>query len=478
MSEQLWELVPARRHRDWMDAFNDRHPYRCLPLAIANTFGWEILCPCDVEINFTGGPKVEDITFRATDGYSHINHVIDSNFSRGIMTFYTGYLFHTEPGWQLMASGPLNDPKDGLCPLTGLIETSWLPYPFTMNWQITRPGVFHFKKGEPFCHIVPVPEGYITDIEPEIYNLSDNPELMAEKEEFQKQRADFRKRLAEGDPEATKQAWQRHYFTGRTATGNKAPESHVNKLSLSTPVDRRGTPVETLASGLYPLKEPLMKDESTPPPQTPALPHKPEPCDAYPCVTDSGEFLYFENFLDHGQCRELIDVLSRNTDRLNAHDEAFFANRVLWMSRIPENEKKALSIMQQARFVASSAVGTFFGNKNKLYDDGPQLVKWGPGMNMPAHADNEHPDHKEEHRTPYRKYAGVVFLNEDFEGGYFYFETLKLRVRPRAGLLVGFKGDMSHMHGVSTVRSGLRYTMPMWFGEDETKIDPTYSNIY
>jgi hypothetical protein len=42
----------------------------------------------------------------------------------------------------------LNSPKDGIAPLTGVIETDWLPYPFTMNWQMTRPGSVRFDKDE------------------------------------------------------------------------------------------------------------------------------------------------------------------------------------------------------------------------------------------------------------------------------------------------------------------------------------------
>ena len=50
------EIVPGRAQRDWMDAFTDRHPYRCLPLTMANSTGWEILCPFDIEIAWDGGP--------------------------------------------------------------------------------------------------------------------------------------------------------------------------------------------------------------------------------------------------------------------------------------------------------------------------------------------------------------------------------------------------------------------------------------
>ena len=39
------DIVPGRPQRKWMEMFDDRHPYRCLPLTMANCTGWEILCP-------------------------------------------------------------------------------------------------------------------------------------------------------------------------------------------------------------------------------------------------------------------------------------------------------------------------------------------------------------------------------------------------------------------------------------------------
>ena len=36
-SNRLPEIVPGRQSRAWMDHFMERHPYRCLPLSMANT---------------------------------------------------------------------------------------------------------------------------------------------------------------------------------------------------------------------------------------------------------------------------------------------------------------------------------------------------------------------------------------------------------------------------------------------------------
>ena len=37
-----------------------------------------------------------------------------------------------------MVTGPFNQPKDAIQPLTAIVETDWAPFTFTMNWKFTR----------------------------------------------------------------------------------------------------------------------------------------------------------------------------------------------------------------------------------------------------------------------------------------------------------------------------------------------------
>jgi len=239
---QEGRIVPSAHDRQWMDAFPNPHPYRCLPLAIANSHGWDILCPLSVEVTWNGGPQKEDLTVRALDpqvSNSQLEAVVRSNFSRGIVTFHTGFLFRTEPRWSMLVLGPINRPKMNLYPLTGIIETEWLPYPFTMNWQLLTAGTYIFAKDEPICTVMPLPHNYLSEVEPEIYNLKDDEVLEYEHEMFRRERATLMERKRAGDPEAIKQAWQRHYFLGRFPTGETI-EDHVKKLRLRDPADKSG----------------------------------------------------------------------------------------------------------------------------------------------------------------------------------------------------------------------------------------------
>ena len=92
---------------------------------------------------------------------------------------HTQGIFRTPPGWNLLVTGPINAAKDGIAPLTGIIETDWAPMTFTMNWRLTRPGQWvRFDAGEAIAHLMPVQRGMIGQWEPELVPMRENPDLL------------------------------------------------------------------------------------------------------------------------------------------------------------------------------------------------------------------------------------------------------------------------------------------------------------
>jgi len=127
-----------------------------------------------------------------------------------------------------------------LQPLVGLVETDWLPFPFTMNWMFTRPGKVRFEKGEPFCFITLVQDKTLHEIQPVIRRMDSDPELRHQYDVWEKHRSEFNQRIFRGDPEATKEAWQRYYFKGEYPEDvAPARDDHVNKRRLKEPKRRR-----------------------------------------------------------------------------------------------------------------------------------------------------------------------------------------------------------------------------------------------
>jgi len=237
------EIVPGRPDRDWMDAFMARFPYRCLPLVMANTTGWEILCPTDITIVWNGGTGKNDLTVSCdADPSYNLDHLVQSHFTHGVVTFHTGYMFRTPPGYAVLAGGPPNHVKDGIQALSGLVETDWLPFPFTMNWLMTRPGMVSFKKGEPFCFIQVVEHKKMDVVQPVIKQLESDPDLKKQFQAWADTRQAFNDSLMARDPEAMKEAWQKFYFkgerpvpAGEEVKGVKASDDHINRRRLKTP---------------------------------------------------------------------------------------------------------------------------------------------------------------------------------------------------------------------------------------------------
>jgi Family of unknown function (DUF6065) len=116
------DIRPAPVEREWMEETDQRYAYRCLPLNIANAFGWEVLCPSGFTAVWDGGKGIPSLQVHP-DGGAPAPAI--SHFMQGILTFHIRCLFRTEPGYDLMVQGPINRPKDGIAPLSGVIETDW-----------------------------------------------------------------------------------------------------------------------------------------------------------------------------------------------------------------------------------------------------------------------------------------------------------------------------------------------------------------
>jgi len=223
------DIRPAPVERDWMDVTGDRFAYRCLPLAIANAHGWEILCSGGFVARWKGAPGLDSIKIFGDPGSvpSAVSH-----FGHGILTFHIPCLFRTDPGVDLMVQGPINRPKDAIAPLSGIVETDWAPYTFTMNWKFTRPGVaVRFDKGEPICHVWPLRRGALEAVEPELRLLSEAPELKQQYEAWNASRNAFNAELKQPGTPAQAQKWQKLYHQGRLPDGS-APEARDHRTRL------------------------------------------------------------------------------------------------------------------------------------------------------------------------------------------------------------------------------------------------------
>lgn len=225
-------IRPAEPTRPWMDATPEAFAYRCLPLNIANAHGWEILTPVGFTAYWRGGASTADVIIQPDAGMPAASAPV-SLFGQGTFTIHIQALFRTPPGWNLFASGSPNSAKDGIAPLSGVIETDWSPYTFTMNWRFTRRNHWvRFEAGEAICFVQPTQRGALERMNPKFVPLNDNPDAARQFAEWSQSRNSFQAKVAEKAPASGADQWQKRYYRGLDMDDKQGVPDHAAKLRL------------------------------------------------------------------------------------------------------------------------------------------------------------------------------------------------------------------------------------------------------
>jgi hypothetical protein len=239
---------PAEPTRDWMDKTPEAYAYRCLPLNIANAHGWEILSPCAFQAYWNGGSATADVTVRVPNDVPPGERPV-SLFGQGTVTFHIQGLFRTPPGWNLWIGGSPNRAKDAIAPLTGIVETDWSPYTFTMNWRFTRRNHWvRFEAGEPICFVFPVQRGALERMNPKLVPLESDPDAAEQFAAWSRSRNSFQEAVAKQAPATPADKWQKRYYRGLDMHDRAGIADHNGKLRLKpfTPGKRSPDAVERL----------------------------------------------------------------------------------------------------------------------------------------------------------------------------------------------------------------------------------------
>jgi prolyl 4-hydroxylase len=94
-----------------------------------------------------------------------------------------------------------------------------------------------------------------------------------------------------------------------------------------------------------------------------------------------------------------------------------------------------------------------------------QGVRYEEGQYFEAHYDWYPPYEGEQART----YTAIIYLNDDFEGGYTKFPKMQLTLTPRAGAMVYWdnqdrgRQDKMMLHEGSRVTGGTKYILTKFF---------------
>jgi hypothetical protein len=175
IGDAQYKIRPASPRRQWMDDTRDAFAYRCMPLTIANSHGWEICCSHGFEAEWTGGAQPEDVVVYPDNG---ADIEVSGHFGSGILTFASNFVLRTERGYGLWVTGPPNQFKADIQPLSAVVESDWVPVSFTMNWKLFQPGRrIRFSKGEPYCFFFPIKLGLVEQFMPKMMSIDSSPEI-------------------------------------------------------------------------------------------------------------------------------------------------------------------------------------------------------------------------------------------------------------------------------------------------------------
>jgi hypothetical protein len=130
--------------------------------------------------------------------------------------------------------------------------------------------------------------------------------------------------------------------------------------------------------------------------------------------------------------------------------------------------KEVLHLIQKYSEKIVSYAKHNFTNGSNAYVASFWLSCLGPNTKLPPHTDNNDwvVDGKPVHQD-HLNISGVLYLNEDFEGGELRFTDSGHTYAPKGNSMVMF--EPTDEHEIMEIKSGYRYSCPFWLTFDKDK---------
>ncbi len=190
------------------------------------------------------------------------------------------------------------------------------------------------------------------------------------------------------------------------------------------------------------------------------------------------DIVVYENFLDAETSAKIVKVLDKHAESGN----------ISWMPiSFYESYSSVLPLDNDEEVIALGLSPTIFSDIEKampeaiasVHELDPKTIckigyhtqKWEPGAYARVHSDNTDSEGNSGAFTRSR-YAGFLYLNDDFEGGLLIFPDQNIEIKPQVGMLAVFDGGFNNMHEVSLIESGVRYTIGSFWDDREESAYP------
>lgn len=225
---QIFKIVPLKIHRDWMNKTSRKYAYQCLPLNIANQYGWAVICPFDFKVSYYGGNS--DVQVEVFDIPLEYSNMVSGHFGHGTLTINPDFLIRTPENYSLYIRGVPNQEYGILKPLDAIVETDWLPFTFTYNFKFIDYGVVEFKKGDLLFSFFPILRNTVENFDITLQNIEKDPELFQSFQEYAESRT-----IALNERMLKPYNFQRFYIDGKGPKRVYNITNHIKRLFFKDP---------------------------------------------------------------------------------------------------------------------------------------------------------------------------------------------------------------------------------------------------
>lgn len=175
----------------------------------------------------------------------------------------------------------------------------------------------------------------------------------------------------------------------------------------------------------------------------------------------------FKNNLTQEEIEGLTSYININLkDFGELNNNNYWSGRTLHYDTVHSLYHRSL-LLKSIRY-SISILKEYLTNK-EIYCEHLSIARWPVGYSLEPHADAENPPGCDPHPYPWRDFACITFLNDNFKGGVLYFPKLKSEIIPQPGYSIVFPGTLEYLHGVTNITDGNRYTIASFLTYDKNK---------
>lgn len=171
-----------------------------------------------------------------------------------------------------------------------------------------------------------------------------------------------------------------------------------------------------------------------------------------------------DNFITEEDAAILIEE-QRNPSEVNPYPE-YYSERY-GGTAFPYNSR-VISMLNKYGHKSNEMHKKLNGFVNDIYIFKAFGSVWTPGTKGDLHIDAQDPE-------PFIEWSTIIYLNDDYTGGKIYFPNQNFEYAPKKFSAVFFPSAGSeHIHGVTTIQSGVRHTALYMHTSLPEHVDPDF----